>query len=129
MPRAGAFGPVGRVSISIVSILWLLGAAVQNPITTLFVLPLVIVLLRSVWQRGWVVPAHLAADAPRTPSEPIAGTWDRSEVWRSVGWAIVALCGLSVFLSVDEPIARFVVLATTVVAGAAWMFRKVDGAR
>jgi hypothetical protein len=55
--------------------------------------------------------------------------WDRSEFWRSVGWGIVALCGLSVFLYVDEPIARVVVLVTAVVAGAAWMFRKIDGSR
>jgi hypothetical protein len=126
---ATTFGPAGRISISIVSVLWLLGAAVQNPLTTLFVLPLVVALLRSVWQRGWVVPAHLAAEAPTTPSEPLALAWDRADFWRSVGWGIVALCGLSVFLYVNEPIARFVVLATAVVAGTAWMFRKIDGSR
>lgn len=132
---ATTFGPIGRMTISVVSVFWLLGAAVQNPLTTLFVLPLVVVLLRSVWQRGWVIPDHVApdhvaAEASARPSEPLSEwLWDRSEFWRTVGWAIVGFCGITVFLYVEEPIARFVVLVTAVVSAATWIWRKVEGDR
>ena len=43
--------------------------------------------------------------------------------------AIVGLCGITVFLYVEEPIARFVVLVTAVVSGGAWIWRKVAGDR
>ena len=124
------------MTISVVSV-FVAAAAPRSriPSRSLFVLPLVVVLLRSVWQRGWVVPddvapTTIAASASARPSEPLSEwLWDRSEFWRTVGWAIVGFCGITVFLYVEEPIARFVVLVTAVVSAAAWIWRKVEGDR
>ncbi|MFL5791157.1 MAG: hypothetical protein ACJ76A_06595 [Actinomycetota bacterium] len=53
---ATTFGPVGRLAITTIAVLWVASAAVRSPLTIVFVLPLVVALIRSVWQRGWVVP-------------------------------------------------------------------------
>jgi hypothetical protein len=123
---ATTFGPLGRVAITMIAALWVLSAAGQSPITLVFVLPLVVVLVRSVWQRGWVVPKHLAAKEPERIPQPIwRWHWDRRELWRSLALGVVWLAGGAVLIDVEDPIPRFIVVVTAVVALAAWAFRKV----
>src|SRR5262245_37696280 len=99
---ATTFGPAGRLTITVVAVLWLLSAAIRSPLTLLFVLPLMIALIRSVWQRGWVVPSHAAAPARMTPVGPMSTwLWDRSEFWRTCGLAGIWLAGAGVLISVD----------------------------
>jgi hypothetical protein len=123
---ATTFGPFGRLTITAIAILWVLSATVRSPLTLVFVLPLVVVLLRSVWQRGWVVPAHIAvprpaAEAEPTTPRPLTGV----EVWRAVALAAISLAGGAVLFSVDDPFPRFIVVVTAVVALGAWALRKV----
>jgi hypothetical protein len=120
------FGPVGRVGITTIAALWVLSAAGQSPITLVFVLPLVVVLIRSVWQRGWVIPEHLAAKEPERTSEPMwQWHWDRRELVRSVVFGGIWLTGGAILIGVADPIPRFIVIVTAVVALALWAWRKV----
>ena len=125
---ATTFGPVGRIAITAIGALWVCGAAVQSPITLVFVLPLVVLLIRSVWQRGWVIPAHLLPEHHARSAEPAPPVpWDRSEVWRGVALAVGGLVGGAILLYENDPIPRFIVIVTAIVATAAWALRKIDG--
>jgi hypothetical protein len=124
------FGPAGRIAITVFALMWLLGAVTQSPITTIFVLPLVTLLIRDVWRPGWVIPPDQAAKVPPAPLPPIsAWLWDRSEFLRSLVLALVWIAGVTVLLNVQNPIPRFVVVATAVVAGAVWAWRKIGEGR
>ena len=104
------------------------GAAVQSPITLVFVLPLVVLLIRSVWQRGWVIPAHLLPEHHARSAEPAPRVpWDRSEVWRGVALALGGLVGGAILLYENDPTPRFIVIVTAIVATAAWALRRIDG--
>jgi hypothetical protein len=120
------FGPVGRVAITTVAVLWVGSAAARSPITLVFVLPLVVVIIRSVWQRGWVVPAHLVPEHPMRPAEPTPRVpVDRSEVLRGVALTVLGLTGGAILLYERDPIPRFVVIVTAIVAVAVWAWRKI----
>lgn len=124
------FGPFGRIAVTVVTLLWLLGAIGQSPITAVFVLPLSVVIIRSVWQPGWVVPPHEAAVVAPAAHEPASTwLWDRSEVIGSLVLAAACAAAIAILLYVDDPIARFIVVVSGVVAAAAWAFRKVAGGR
>jgi hypothetical protein len=124
------FGPFGRIAITAVACVWLLGAIGQSPITAVFVLPLSVVIVRSVWRPGWVVPPHLAAVAAPPPREPASSwLWDRSEAVRSIVFAAAWAGAIAILLYVDDPVARFIVLVSGVVLAAAWAFRTVAGGR
>ncbi len=123
---ATTFGPVGRITITTFAVLWVMSAAIRSPLTIVFVLPLVVVLIRSVWQRGWVVPAHLTAKHAAPAAEPESqGRWADGEIQRAVVIAVISLAGGAVLFSVDDPIPRFIVVVTAIVALAAWALRKV----
>jgi hypothetical protein len=125
---ATTLGPAGRLALTAVTVLWGLGAAIGSPITLIFVLPVLLVVLHAIWQRGWVVPGGAGAATP--PAEPMATwLWDRSEFVQTVALAVLAFVGVGVFLSSGNPIVRFVVIVTGVVFAGAWMFRKVGGSR
>ncbi len=122
------FGPVGRLAITAIAVLWVCSAAAQSPITLVFVLPLVVVIIRGVWQRGWVVPAHLVSEQHVGPAEPAPRVrWDRSEVWRGIALAAVGLIGGAILFYLNDPIPRFIVIVTAIVAIAVWALRKIDG--
>jgi hypothetical protein len=102
-----------------------LGSGPQ-PLTIVFVLPLMVALIRSVWQRGWVVPEHLAAKDVASAPEPVSQwLWNGREAWRSVATGVVWLAGGAVLFYVDDPIPRFIVVVTTLMALSAWALRKV----
>ena len=64
---ATTLGPLGRIGLTVVAVAWVTAAAAQSPITLIFVLPLVGLLIRAVWRRGWVIPPHdQIAAAPAT---------------------------------------------------------------
>jgi len=95
------FGPIGRCVVTVFAALWILSAAVRSPLTIVFVLPLMVALIRSVWQRGWVVPEHLAANEVASAPEPVSQSlWNGREAWRSVatgvcGWRAAPSCSTS----------------------------------
>jgi len=127
---ATTFGPAGRVAITVVAVLWLLTAAVQSPITTIFVLPLVSVVIRNVWRPGWVVPPDPAASIPDpTPTPMSTWIWDRSEFLGGVTALVVCIAGLGVLLYASSPIPRFIVIVTAVATCAKWAWRKVGDGR
>jgi hypothetical protein len=124
------FGPFGRIAVTVVTLLWLVSAIGHTPITAVFVLPLSVVIIRSVWQPGWVVPPHEAAVAARGAHEPASTwLWDRSDVIGSVVLATAWAAAIAILLYVHDPIARFIVVVTGIVVAAAWAFRKVAGGR
>jgi hypothetical protein len=101
-------------------------AAAQSPITLVFVLPLVVAVIRSVWQRGWVVPAHLVPEHPMRPAAhaprlPV----DRSEVLGGIALTALEIAGGVILLYERDPIPRFVVIVTAIVAVAVWAWRKI----
>jgi hypothetical protein len=82
---ATTFGPVGRITITTFAVLWVMSAALRNPLTILFVLPLMVVLIRSVWQHGWVVPVHRTAKHAAPAAEPESqGRLTGGEIQRAV---------------------------------------------
>jgi hypothetical protein len=124
------FGPFGRITITVVTLLWLLAAVGHSPITAVFMLPLSVVIIRSVWQAGWVVPSHEAALAAPAAHEPDSKwLWDRSDVIGSLVLAAAWAAAIAILLYVDDPIARFIVVLSGVVTAAAWAFHKVAGGR
>jgi hypothetical protein len=123
-------GPVGRIVVTVVAISWVLSAATQSPITLIFVVPLVGLIVREVWRRGWVIPPDRAATPPATPHEPVsAWLWDRSEFLRSVVLAIISLLGVGILLYAHDDIVRFIVVVTGLVGLGFWLWRVADGAR
>ena len=123
-------GPVGRIGLTVVAVLWLLGAASQSPITLVFVLPLVTLIVRAVWRPGWVIPTGEIAPAPVTPKEPIRSwLWDPSGVARTVALSVVSLLGVGILLYSHDDAVRLIVVASGVVALGFWLWRTVDGAR
>jgi hypothetical protein len=123
---ATTLGPVGRVCATIVTVLWVLGAAGSSPLTLIFVLPVAGVVLRAIWAKGWVVPGD---DATVPPSAPMSSwLWDRSEFLRTLALAAVAVV-VGLLMYVSNPIVRFVVIVSGVVVGCAAAFRKVGGSR
>jgi len=128
---ATTFGPAGRIAITVVALLWFVSAVTQSPITTIFVLPLVTLLIRDVWRPGWVIPpGQAAATSPRPSPEPTQSwLWDRSDVVGTLLLAGASFVGVAIMLYVANPVAKFIVIATTMVIGVAWLVRKVGGAR
>jgi hypothetical protein len=91
-----------------------------------FVLPLMVVLIGSVWQRGWVVPEHLAAKEPERTAQPMSQwLWKGREAWRSFVTGVVWLAGGAVLFYVGDPILRFMVVVTAIVALAAWALHRI----
>jgi hypothetical protein len=124
------FGPAGRIAITVGALLWLTGAVAQSPITTVFVLPLAVLIIRSVWRPGWVVPPEQAAVRPPTPRAPVSTwLWDRSELVTTIAMAAFWGCAIAVLLYVEDPLARFVVVVSGTVALGAWAYRKIEGGR
>jgi hypothetical protein len=124
---ATTFGPVGRVATTVVAVLWLLGAAVNSPLTLIFVVPVASVALHAIWAKGWVVPG----DEPATPpSDPMSSwLWDRSEFLATLAVAAITVAAVGLLMYSNDPIVRFVVIVTVVVVGSFALFRKVGGSR
>jgi hypothetical protein len=128
---ATTFGPTGRIAITVVALVWLVTAVTQSPITIIFVLPLVTLLLRDVWRRGWVIPPDQTATAAPAPSpQPMQSwLWDGSDAAGTLVAAAISFVGVAIMLYVANPIARFIVIVTAMVACIAWLVLKVGGAR
>jgi len=128
---ATTFGPAGRIAITVVALLWLVTAVTQSPITIIFVLPLVTLLVRDVWRRGWVIPPdQTAATAPAPSPQPMQSwLWDGSDAAGTLVAAAISFVGVAIMLYAANPIARFIVIVTAMVACIAWLVRKVGGAR
>jgi len=124
---ATTFGPVGRVIATVVAALWVLGAAGGSPLTLIFVLPVVGVVIRAIWAKGWAVPYVEVVSPPLAPVS--TWLWDRSEFVRTLMLAAVALVGVGLLMYSPNPVVRFVVIVTTVVAVCAALFRKIGGSR
>ncbi len=125
---ATTFGPVGRVGATVVAVLWLLASTARSPLTLLFVLPLVGIVLREIWRPGWVLPRAETAPQTSRPTEPMSSwLWDRSEFLRTVILAVIALVGVAILMASGQPVAKFIVVITAVVAGVLWLFRRVGG--
>ena len=125
---ATTFGPTGRVVATTLMVLWVIGSVMGSLLTLIFVVPVVILILRAVWQPGWVIPE--GTDAVTPPREPIATwLWDRSEVVRTIGLAVLAFVGVGLLLYEESPVVRFVVIVSGVVLAGAWLFRKIGGSR
>jgi hypothetical protein len=127
---ATTFGPAGRIGVTLVATLWLLSSAIRTPVTVIFVLPLVVLVIRNVWRPGWVIPPdQLAAVVIPVQAPMREWLWDRADVVSSALLALASLVGMAILLYVENPIAKFVVVATAIVTGVLWVYRKVAGDR
>ena len=126
-------GPVSRVALTIIIVSWLLSVAVGNPLTLVFVAPLMAVILRGVWMKGWVVPSDQAAEttsSDHVPEGPLSSwLWEREELVSTVAGALLALVLVGVVMTVDNPIAKFVAIVAGVVTAGFLAFRKIEGRR
>ncbi len=128
---ATTLGPVGRTVATVVTILWALSCAVASPLTMIFVLPVIGLVLHEIWQPGWVVPGDRSRDRrdASTPKNPPGWLWDRQEFVRSVGAAVAAAIGLGLLLEVHQPVVQFVVIVTGLVYGGYVVLRAIGGSR
>jgi hypothetical protein len=123
---ATTFGPVGRVGWTLAIVGAGINAIFANPLTLVFLLPSIPVLVAALWRPGWVVPGDTPLRGVRRfRPEGRFRDWllDSDELTTTVIAAVIAM-GVAALLIYGNPIVQFCAIVGGVVFLAYLFFRR-----